>query len=141
MGCLGEYGACIIEEVLEQDRIRYRFIGSIDRIVVLPQAFAVIADMFIWVRFDGLQIARVDGALGLGIGSVELVPERDPHLGWILHTTELFLDRTFDGETKDGFHIIFSLLEGFDGKLKVGKSRRCFDWLLFLASDDFPSSH
>jgi len=107
----------------------------------LQQAFAVIADTFTWVRFDGVQIAHMDGALRLGIGSVELVPERDLHLGWILHITELFLDRTVDGEMKEGFRIIFSLLEGFDGKLKVGESRRCFGWLLFLASDDFPRSH
>jgi len=90
MGCLGEYGAYIIDEVLEKDGIQYRFIGSIDRIAVVKQSFAVVADTFTWVRFDGVQIVHVDGAMHFGIESVELVPEGDIHFGWILHTTELF---------------------------------------------------
>jgi len=107
----------------------------------VTSALGVTADMFTWVRFDGVQIACIDGVLHLRIGSVKLVPKYDPHLSWILHMTELFLDRTVDREMKEGFFVIFSLLEGFDGKLKVGKSRRCFSWLLFLTSVDFPHSH
>jgi len=61
----------------------------------------------------------VDRALGFGVGSVELVPQHNPHLGQIFHTMEVFLDRVVDGEGKESFSIISSLLESFTGTLKV----------------------
>ena len=94
----------------------------------------------------------MDGALGLGVGSVELVPQRDPHLSRIFHAAELFLDRVVDGEAKEGFGCISSLVESFDSALKVGVidlptsgpsgvGRRSLRRLLFFAGDDFPRLH
>ena len=48
----------------------------------------------------------MDRALGFGVGSVELVPQHDSHLGQIFHTMEVFLDRIVDGEGKESFSII-----------------------------------
>jgi len=94
----------------------------------------------------------VDRALSFGVGSVELVPQHDPHLGQIFHTAEVFLDRVVDGEGKDSFGIISSLLESFTGMLKVavidfatsspsGVCRKSLGRLLFFASHDFPYLH
>jgi len=91
----------------------------------------------------------VDGSLGL---RVELVSQRDPHLGWVLHAAELFLDRVVDGEAKEGFRFVSSLLEGCDSKLKVGiiglpascscrLGRRSLGRFLFFASDNLPCLH
>ena len=94
----------------------------------------------------------MDRALGFGVGSVELVPQHDLHLGQIFHTAEVFLDCVVDGEAKESLGIISSLLKSFTGTLKVdvinlatsspsGVCRRSLGWLLFFASHDFPYLH
>ena len=63
----------------------------------------------------------MDGALGLRVGSVELVPQHhDPHLSQIFYTEELFLDHVVDREAKESFGCISPLLGSFNGMLKVG---------------------
>ena len=94
----------------------------------------------------------MDGAFGFGVGSVKLVPQRDPHLSRIFHAAELFLDHAVDGEAKEGFGCISSLLESFYNALKVGVidlptsgpsgvGRMSLGRLLFFAGDDFPRLH
>jgi len=116
---------------------------------VLKQLLAVVTDTFTWSRFDSVEVARVDRALGFRVGSVELVPQRDPHLDRIFHTAELFLDRIVEGKSKEGFGVSSSLLEIFDSALKVGiinlttsgpsgVGRSSFGRLLFFTDHDFP---
>jgi len=90
--------------------------------------------------------------LVFGVGSVELVPQRDTHLRRIFYTAELFLDCVVDGEAKEGFGVISSLLEIFDSALKVGVidlttsdpsgvGKRSLSRLHFFTSHDFPHLH
>jgi len=128
------------------------FLGSFDRIVILLQAFTEGSDFFAWVRPNRVEVARVEGALRLGVRIVELVVQHRPHLGWVLEKKELPLDCCDNRVANEGDSCLSSFVEGIDGVLKVGgicfaAFRSCrvgwrgFGWHLFFSRDDFPRIH
>ena len=100
------------------------FLGSFDRIAILLQAFTEGSDFFGWVRPNHVEVARVEGALRLGVRIVELVAQHRPLLGRVLETKELPLDCCDNGVANEGDSCLSSFVEGIDGALKVGEIGR-----------------